>query len=358
MTRRFTDHVSAIEARLQPALLDATGIDALHALCDLLPFDTASSFGFETRLDVPVPRCDFFLQIFHGEPGIDMLAGASAVADLDPTLLRDPEWRRVRSLFQLWRDPDSLPALAVEQMWLEFDRSQQAYTHLPNLFFRITGGDRLRILPADRLRMVLDAVYTALYDTPFPAHLAASLDACIAALPNPSHLYQVGLMLPRGLEAIRFVIVRMEPARMRQYLRDIAWPDDIDAVMSRFHHLSQPFNYVVYNITIGTGVLPYLGMECYFTGLQQPTSGGGWAAAFTHLMEEGLCDASKQDALIAWCGKQQTHGFVPQLYINGLNHVKLAHWHGRPLEAKAYFGTMIRPIDFFTRVAAAQSDSR
>lgn len=339
----FLNHFSAMEASFSPALLSDGYVAAVQHLCSLFPFDTATEFGFETRLGDPVASCDFFLMISRNSDGAMMLAGKSPVAGLSPHLLEDPFWRNLVRLFTAWTDPDTLLSASIEQFWLEFDFSATEYNTTPNIFFRIRQETGLsRTMQWTSMLRALDEIYQILFAIAFPAQLGENLRRCIVSLPEKAGLYQVGFMIPRKTEAIRLVLTNFDKQSILSYLNHIGWTGETEAVKQMIDDYASRFDYSVYNIHIGKTVLPFFGIEMYFRDMRQPQWEPRWNEIFRLLESENLAIASKWQGLTGFCGQKTVSGLFPVRYLKGINHMKLSYKKGQPVECKGYFGTMIR----------------
>ncbi|MEI7982552.1 MAG: hypothetical protein WCI71_12940 [Bacteroidota bacterium] len=345
MKPTFLNHFSAMEAGFSPDLLTAGYVEAVQRLCSLLPYDTASEFGFETRLGDPVASCDFFLMISRNSDGAMMLAGKSPVAGLSPELLEDPFWHNLAAMFAAWTDQDTLFAKKVDQFWLEFDCGSTAYNTTPNIFFRISEEPGLsRFAQWVRIHQVLNYIYKMLFGIDFPAELAESLKLCIESLPVSANLYQTGFMIPRKTEAIRLVLTRFDKKEIVGYLKSIGWPGEPELAEEMIHVYAAMFDYSVYNVHIGKSVLPFLGIEMYYRDMKQPQWEPRWGEIFRFLESKNLALPSKCRGMTDYCGQRTVSGLFPVRYIKGINHLKLVYKPGIPLECKGYFGTMIRKL--------------
>ncbi len=339
----FRSHIETVAPRISVDLISPQGMEALKRFCGLLPFDTATSFGFESRLGDQAPVCDFFLMMTAEGHGPAMLAGKSQVARLSPAIFMDPFWKRLTDLFLAWAGGSPLLAGKLELIWLEFDNTGVNFISTPNIFFRIrqtTGSDRTGQW-SDMLQ-VLQEIYLILFGIGFPDHLARSLTKCVDALPDGAGLYQTGFMVPRKTEAIRLVITNISKNDLPGYLTKIGLPGELQVIETLLDRYAPLFDYTVFNIHIGETVLPFAGMEMYLREMRQPQWEPRWKEIFHALVSENLALEKKCNALIRFCGKNTKMNLYPVQYINGINHLKLVYKQGLPPECKAYFGTMIR----------------
>lgn len=339
----FRSHIEAVAPGISVDLISPQGMEVLKRFCGLLPFDTANSFGFESRLGGQDPACDFFLMMTAEDHGPAMLAGKSQVAGLSPAIFVDPFWERLTDLFLAWTGGSPLLAGKLELIWLEFDNTGVDLISTPNIFFRIrptTGSDRTS-QRSDMLQ-VLGEIYRILFGIGFPDHLARSLTNCVEALPDGAGLYQTGFMVPRKTEAIRLVLTNIRRNDLTEYLTKIGWPGELQVIEILLNRYAPLFDYTVFNVHIGETVLPFAGVEMYLRDMRQPQWEPRWKEIFHALVSDNLAREKKCEGLIRFCGKNKKQILYPVQYFNGINHLKLVYKWGLPPECKAYFGTMIR----------------
>jgi len=272
-----------------------------------------------------------------------ILAGQSPITHLADLLTENPFWKKISHLFAAWNDPDHLLSKMVTDFWLEFDWQGTSYNLIPNIFFDLQNEK-----PTDRLtqwqsiHQVLDEIYSILFDIPFPADMAASINSCITNLPDKAQLYSIGFMVPRKTEAVRLVISQLDPERFFSYLQEISWPGEEDIIRDQVSLYAKKFDSIMYNINIGREVLPYLGLELFSTELRRPACGPRHIEVLDFLASQSLLLKTKREGLIRFCGRKTVSYFYPVLYLRGINHFKYVYKKNKPPELKGYFGTMIR----------------
>lgn len=341
MKYTFRDHFSAIAPGLSPALLAPGNFHAVEELCSMFPFDTATNFGFETRLGNPEATCDFCLLVKKTNEGPAILAGKSEIARLSPVLLNNPFWQRISELFVAWTDSSSLLHEQIELFWFEFDRMGSSYNLVPNIFFKITGNKEPGETRWGSMLEVLNEIYRILFGIKFPDVLGRNLQQCIEALPQFAGIYMVGFMVPRKTEAVRLIVSGLRENSLFDYLKDIRWPGETGIVQKMITRYAAKFDYTELNLHIGETVLPFLGTEMYLRDLSQPRWDPRWKEILDFLEAENLLLRGKREGLTGYSSKKTVTYLCPVHYLNGINHLKLLYKPGMPLECKGYFGTMI-----------------
>jgi len=343
MKYTFRDHFSAIAPGLSTALLAPVHAQAIGDLCSLFPFDAASDFGFESRLGNPEATCDFFLQIRKERAGSGIIAGKSEVARLSPVLLNNPFWQGISKLFEAWIEPSSILNKRLELFWLEFDCLESSFNPIPNIFFKINGNTESRKAQWGSMLEVLNEIYGILFRIKFPAGLGENLKRCTEALPQYANIYQVGFMIPRKTEAVRLILNGFRDDSIIEYLKNIRWPGEIDAIHKMIERYAVKFDHTAFNLHIGEMVLPFFGTEMYLSDMSQPIWDPRWREILDFLEAENLLLRGKREGLGSYSSKKKVSYLLPVNYISGINHLKIAYKPGMPLECKGYFGTMINP---------------
>ncbi len=343
MKYSLLDHFSVIEPCISSSLIDKARVDSVKKLCALFPFDIADDFGFESRLGNREAFCDFAMQITKGSKGALILAAKSPIASIANLLTEDPFWKNISRLFAIWANPELILSKMVTAFWLEFDWQKASYNLIPNIFFELKNENHAtRLTHWQSVHQVLDVIYNTLFNIPFPSDLAATLNSCIINLPDKARLYQIGFMVPRKTEGVRLVISRLNPETCFDYLQKISWPGEEDIIRDQVSLFSGKFDSIMYNINIGSEVLPYLGLELFLNELKRPACSPQHIEVLDFLASQSLLLESKKEGLIRFCGRKTASYFYPVFYLNGINHFKYVYKKNAPPELKGYFGTMIR----------------
>lgn len=343
MKYSLLNHFSVIEPCISPSLMDKGSVDSVKKLCALFPFDIADDFGFESRLGNSEAFCDLALQIKKGSKGAVILAGQSPIASIADRLKEDPFWEKISRLFAIWNNPDQLLSRMVTDFWLEFDWQGTSYNLIPNIFFDLSKGNHPdRLIQWQSIHEVLDVIYNTLFNIPFPMDMAATVKSCIINLPDKARLHWIGFMVPRKTEAVRLNISGLSTETCFNYLKKINWPGDEDVIRDQLSLFSEKFDSIIYNLNIGSKILPYLGLEMFWKNLRKSTYGPQHREAFAFLSSSSLLLESKKEGLIGFCGRKTVSYFYPVLYLKIINHFKYVYKKNTPPELKGYFGTMIR----------------
>jgi hypothetical protein len=172
----------------------------------------------------------------------------------------------------------------------------------------------------------------------------------VALLPEPPRIEQMGMMFSRQSEDLRLCIRGLPPRGMSQYLGRAGWSgrgEELDAIIEQL----LPFvDDVTLDIDAGEGVGPKIGLECILDRDPRPER---WQRWLDHLVAVGLCTPRKRDGVMAWMGlstqrtqpelwpenlaraSQRTPGLISAFHRR-VNHLKIVHQPGQPLQVKAY----------------------
>jgi hypothetical protein len=207
---------------------------------------------------------------------------------------------------------------------------------------------------------VLEPAIRLLRGRVLPPAAARTVAGCVGALPAGAHVFQVGLMLARPVDAVRLCVRDLEVSELPGYLADVGWPGTWDEARTALAPFAALATRTALHLDVGSEVYPRIGLECY---LEAP-DGSDWSPTATAFLDglagAGLCVPSKRDGLLAWPGEQRVPAdgvaLPPSvasrarllgraaftMYCREMNHVKLNFTPGRPLEAKAYVGVVLR----------------
>jgi hypothetical protein len=358
----FEEYLRPVAASVPPALISPSAFSDIDSVARVLPATLAyNTFGFECRLGEKAPRADFLV-----------LAGAScgrsSLASLDPTstlparLMTDPIWRRVADFAVRWADPSFPLYRAVDNVWLEFDvDGAPPVIPIPSVFFapQPSGQEGARGVAyepnLDGYISTIETVIQFLSGNELPPRKLEMLSDCFRALSSVEHVFQVGLMLSRGAEAVRLCINNLRSVEgIVEYLAGVGWPCCGADVLGVLEPIGSLVDYVCLDIDVGETVHRKIGLECYFDGNKQPKTEPRWGVFLDSLVQDGLCTADKRAALLAYPGyvaenaegipwpralRRASHllgGRSLSTFIRTLHHVKIVYQPGEGLEAKAY----------------------
>jgi hypothetical protein len=233
---------------------------------------------------------------------------------------------------------------------------------VPSAFFAPCRGLTRTDADGDGLSdaWVLEPAIRLLRGRVLPPAAARAVAGCVAALPDGAHVFQVGLMLARPVDALRLCVRDLEFSDLPGYLARVGWPGTWDEARPALAPFAALATRTALHLDVGSEVYPRIGLECY---LEAP-DGSDWSPTATAFLDAlagaGLCVPSKREGLLAWPGEQRVPAdsvAVPPgvatrsrllgraaftMYRREMNHVKLNFTPGRPLEAKAYVGVVLR----------------
>ena len=264
-----------------------------------------------------------------------------------------------------WSDPSSALYRAVDNVWLEFDvDGAPPVIPIPSVFFAPRpggqeGARRVAYEPnLDGYITTIETVIQLLSGSELAPRRLQMLSDCFRALSSVERVFQVGLMLSRGAEALRLCIKMRSVERIVEYLAKVGWPGSEADVLGILEPIASLVDYVCLDIDVGETVHRKIGLECYFDGNKQPRTEPRWGVFLDSLVRDGLCTADKRDALLAYPGyvdenaegipwpralRRTSHllgGRSLSTFIRSLHHVKVVYQPGEGLEAKAYLAVI------------------
>ncbi|MBE9198374.1 MULTISPECIES: hypothetical protein [unclassified Nodularia (in: cyanobacteria)] len=382
-----------------PSLEHLIGQDAALSL-KALAGNLAPIFqgGFECRLSANATQVDLQQCIVCNEQELDLLQEFMEVAISTCEETAYPEWLRLRDFLAEWRSClESIP-----EIWLEFDVDKN-YGTPPPTPPRQRGGEITQgfgdqnlgnLLPISHSQgggeikqgfvsiqpdlissfvLPLPAIFFGLPQEVSPSvetyGIAAqslnlllgdlgwsgwedNLYRCFAACPDGAFVSHIGVMLSRNSPALRVNVKRLQPHFLIPYLQQIGWQGDTVKVAELMEELFALVDRITVCLDVGDQIYPQIGLECIF--LNQPDSESRWAIFLDYLVERGLCEVQKREALLNWPGQinplnspapwphnliaasvlQQRERFT--VFERRLSHIKIVSQSQSPLVAKAY----------------------
>ena len=365
-TSSFEEYLRPVAASVPPALISPSAFSDINCVARVLPATLAyNPFIFECRLGQKAPRADFSV-LAKASYGRDSLAGLHPTSTLPARLMTDPIWRRVGDFAVRWADPSSPLYRTVYNVWLEFDvvDGVAPAIPIPSVFFGLqpSGQEGARGVAyepnVDGYITTIETVIGLLSGSDLAPRVLETLSDCFRALSSVEHVFQVGLMLSRGAEAVRLCITLRSVERTVEYLAKVGWPCSEADVLGVLEPIARLVDRVYLDIDVGETVHRKIGLECYFDGNKQPKTEPRWGVFLDSLVRDGLCTADKRDALLAYPGyvDENTEGIPwPRVlrrashllggrslstFIRSLHHVKVVYQPGEGLEAKAYLAVI------------------
>jgi len=325
------------------ALVSPEVIAAMRELNGKLPAALSTTGGFECYLGTRDALADWQLCLFGDGIGREIAAGALPNADIEGSLFADPAWRQVRIFAQHWADPSSPLHGKIDCVWLEFDCADaKGNVPAPGIFFSTydmpgessCGGKCNN--QGERYAWVIQAL-ELLQGSPLRKEMSHRLSSCFEALPADAQVQYAAIMLSRGRDAAR-IVVMLDPNMLPEYLARIEFPGSIPAVMEVTADMAQ-FAWGRCLIDISDTVLPDIGVECFVAGVDRDKKNCLHNALLDRLVDRGLCVPEKRDAFLSWQGRAPArlpNELFPCYIFRNISHVKIVCRGNGSLEAKGY----------------------
>ena len=363
----LSDVLAVVEPRLGAALLDASGLAALHHVADRIPAHLSPFWGIELRLGDPAPRADLLWEVAQGNGGLPTLAGRNPhdpAADATRALReRSPFWQELGRFAGEWLDgPDWRRRLA--NIWLEVDAAASssdaaldASFDRPSLFWgpngRVTGSDR-------DLLGHLAALGNRFYGLELEQ---ARVDAIARTVPGEGKVFQMGVMGARAVPAVRLCVRDLDTGTAERWLVAIGWPGDRVRLRDTVARLLPLCGGIALNVDIlPDRVGPKLGLEIY--SARPALSTDAWQPFLDEMLAQGLARADKLAALGGFPSYRRFRQIgtwlrTPPLgypvLATSLHHLKLVFVGDAVVEAKAYLG-VYRPVIDYSPTRGSESD--
>jgi hypothetical protein len=295
----------------------------------LFPSDAVDFFGFESRLGAGASeKTDCALNLTAAGAESLSRGGIGLESDL---------WRRVQRFYGLWGATHVEPFADASATWLEFDANRREPS--PNLLFGYWPGDDKTDRPWNWMQ---STVFPLLFDGDYSPILRDNLDRCFGERPEGTADFQIGLMLSRGVQAVRLCVFDIPVEELPGYLDRISWAGDRGSLARHMDAFRPHCDFVGLHFDVGAEVFPHIGVEPNFKSSswsRQPHLEARWRGLWDALSDFGLMAEAKREALGIWTGHQHVADQEnAMLLLRGLSHVKVVIAGDGRASAKAYFG--------------------
>lgn len=294
--------LQAASGHLPDVLVPTSSWATMQQLADRLP-PAFNWLGFECRLDADT-RVDFAgcCEVWDG--GREQLVAAVAA---DPTFAGQGP----AALIKAWGEPSSDLAEGCPAVWLEFDVLEREGV-IPFAFLCLDPAcaNTFRAQrhpppppPPDALLAVASKAASLLSDGA-PHEKALEIFArCIQALPRHGRALHMAATPHRGHTDLRLHF-SMLAGDLVEWLEAVEWPGDFKHVRTIAGLLKHDFRQVGVQVAAGDVMRPELGIELYVGG--GGASREGWPDTLARMVELGLAQPAKAEALMAWWGSETT----------------------------------------------------
>lgn len=349
----FCDTIACFRAHLPRGLVTPDAERQLVALGAHLPATMTNWAHIECRLDAR-PQTDLIIQV---EP-LGRAALTRHALSASRTALAGASWNGIRALARQWERQGE--ASAIGRLWLEFDLpADDVDAHpAPSVFIELSPDARRRA-ESGRVQSALRSALAALGSPDASERQRRLLARCVEALPRGATLFAIGAMMSRVGAPLRLCLMGIADDALGPYLDDAGWPGDWRELGPRFADAASaiggpPSHAGIVHLDLGDDLLPRLGVELVLDRRAQVRGGLLERGLLDRLVEWGCCTPDKSAALLTWAGvsrRTMPHELWPSLALRRVNHVKLVHASGQPLEAKAYL-CMAHEHDLLPRAEA------
>ena len=335
----LNEYLDIVKPSMPQALIGNDGWANIESVCQLLPNQITSFFGFECRLTETANQADFLLCIGDKEIGRDILAGNHSRFSLPQELSDHPVWQHIQQFTTQWLEPDSPLNQHVSNIWLEFDVDGPAETPpVPSCFFGsesiYTDTDIDIDTPNSDHTWVTQTAMQQLQGHRVDAQVEQQLFRCLEALPSGTHVFQVGLMLARCSEQVRICLRGISTTQTLEYLQRIGWPGSLQALKSLLLEVVEQVDRIDVDLDVGCqGVSAKLGLECYIN--RQPQLEPKWISFLDYLVNKGWCLGEKRQALLDYPGYTRQRDYSGRWPVH---FVKLSQWVGDGSETVFFRG--------------------
>ncbi|MDA7618456.1 hypothetical protein N8703_04070 [Verrucomicrobia bacterium] len=306
-----------------------------------------SGIGFECELEGLPSSADVSFYIQSGD-SLDLLAGMHPVQSLPRHITDRIEWQLLFNLALKWNAPDSVYKSVIQNLWLEFDYSEEhGYSLAPRFFLKMSED------ADNKWTRVPPSILCKLY-----AHLKgkASLSKQIVELPKstiPFEIFQVGTSIAKPNAPNRICIRGFNSGDIPALLESLGWtvtPNLLDTL----GHIEPLVSKIEISLDVDNeGVLlPRIGFECHVENPQRIPR--NWDRFLNFLNSKEWLTKEKYESLKSFSGytndlsengiwlssTAKKHKILG--YQRWIHHIKLSFSENDFIDAKAYLGINLR----------------
>jgi hypothetical protein len=352
--------LSSIESSVPEELISSQNYEEMKRIAFHFPGGITSFFGFESRLNSPVPRADYLVAVSSRGGEREALVRLLRNGSLPERFTAMPEWQNIGRFVLEWANPKSILYTNVLGLWFEFDVADQpGDTLVPCIFLHTiplritTKGDK------EKLSWLTKTAFPLVTGKKVPRKIRKRLLQTIEKLPKDAFIMDAGVMLSRGTPGVRLIITRISPREILPYLTAIGWSEENEGLPQLLSELEEKVSRLVLHITVTEeGVEQKIGLECSFSP-DRYSFETRWSSFFEYLVKKGLCLPKKKDAVLQFIGAEIEdpekdfdlavykpilkiqHTKCSKALVRFISHVKLVYDHGCVLQAKAYPGVRL-----------------
>ncbi len=217
----------------------------------------------------------------------------------------------------------------VKEYWLELDEAACRSLPITPCWF----VDASAVRPGTDFAWLREQVLPRLLSDEEIRSAWPVLEHCIdAAAGRAKGLYQVGVMAGRQDRGIRLFLDDMKPCNIRNYLKELEWPGELERLYTLLERLS-PYSdkgqFIIDFDVSGMGISEKLGINFGTRTKKQ----GDIKQLLDFLCAEGLCREDKKADVLRFTSRFPSH--TPYIQ-NDISHFKIPFQKERILGAKAY----------------------
>lgn len=290
LKRRFADYFGLLRGIPDNATLPQPVLSRVADAVGSWSAETSSFFGFECVMgSSPVESTDFLFCSFRDEqlaatPEARLPSWAAAFGDAN-----SEAWQRVAAFGREWLAEPS-PLSEVENIWLEFDAPSPDGAADPCLFF---GPSKKA--PAGTMSALIQHALPLLIPHVAEAR-TRTLHHVIEALPPGTSVFHCGVMLARGRDGVRLMVMNLPKGEVPEALKACGWRGDAGKLRALLEQFDGLYDVLAVGIDVfEEGVGESLGLEFHLKA--QARFEPRWGALMDALVNHAGADPRLASAL-------------------------------------------------------------
>jgi hypothetical protein len=303
----------------------------------------SSNYILEIELGSPEPKVDFSLCILKSE--LSFLLKHWRKEKLRPIFQQDKNWKKLFKFCTAWEELESPIYNKISDIWFEFDNHQMIKV-LPGVCFFFSPRNihkrKIKDWQTMNTNWLFEPALSILLNEYLSERVKTKVKKCIDALPQNGAVFQIGVMLARGLNnctdnnLIRLCTC-MKVDDYKVYLNQIGWNGPFEYLKRNLNTIKNYADAVFIDIDVGEKIFPGIGVECCYR--QDINLNERLNKFLNQLINQGLCVKEKADIIIKW--NEDPNGFTDHFddkrtFKKSLSHLKIVLNQDKFLKAKGY----------------------
>lgn len=291
------------------------------------------TYCFEVHLTDIFPKVDFLINLttFQEHPSFISIPNNNAFDSAYP-------------LYTDWQNSFKKGQNIISSLWFEFD-IEKFDVHNSKASMYVSPFETMNNRCSQKgLSNFLNKIDILLKRNNSKINVVEKIHSLISGLPEKSIVSDIGIMLSRTPNYMRFVISNISTSDFILFLEALEWKWDIgplDNYLKTFSGIFDEFQFTI-DVDKDFNLTSVIGIECYFFKREHPRQEKRWAMALSVLKELGICEETKIDEVLNFNGFDSSLSLSNSIAVD-LNHLKVVYADNELQSSKVYYFLTAHP---------------